>query len=76
MSLTWCAAYILRDAKGRIRYGNNGEVLLGWCATRDGNGFSEADSNVATKCDYFITLPCGKKKRAPTCPDCKRRLAN
>lgn len=76
MSAVWCAAYLLRDEKGRLCYDAKGQVVLGWCATRDGKGFSAQEHSVGTKCDYFIVLPCGKKKRVPTCPDCRRRLAN
>lgn len=72
----WCAAYIQRDENGRIQHDANGEVLLGWCSTRTGRGFKETDASVPTRCGYFITLPCGKKKRVPTCPDCIRILAN
>ena len=76
MNAVWCAAYLLRDERGRLCLDGEGRPRLGWCATRDGKGFTAASHRVATKCDYFIILPCGKKKRIPTCPDCARRLAN
>lgn len=76
MNRVWCVAHIIRNEKGAVVHGENGRPMTGWCATKNGRGFKEGINSVPTLCDYFIILPCGKEKREPTCPDCRRRLAN
>jgi hypothetical protein len=76
MANVWCVAYALRDDKGRIQRDELGKMEIGWCATKSGKGFNEATFSVQTKCDYFVILPFGKKKRMPTCPDCRRILSS
>lgn len=76
MSRIWCVAYIIRDKKGAVTRDEEGRVALGWCATKNGRGFRDGAGSAPTMCDYFVIFPCGKEKREPTCPDCRRLLAN
>lgn len=65
----WCVRFLTRNSKGVV----DGE---GWCATQTGEAHPDDSTNSAkTLCGYFVVLPCGSKKRVPTCPECIAALA-
>lgn len=47
----------------------------GWCATFRDSKPSEDALHDKTACGMVVTLRVGSAKRAPTCDECKRRVA-
>jgi len=61
----WCVAWFTRDTAGRT-------IRIDWCVMKRrvrGVEPKYRDSEV-TLCGYFVVLPCGYERRAPTCADC------
>lgn len=61
--MPWCVGWYARDERGLPA----GPVQ--YCAAKGPKPADHAGS-VATRCGFFVNLPCGTVWREPTCAEC------